>query len=102
MLSRLDMSARLRRYADGGGDAGDSTKPRHPVAAALVGVPSRWCRPWRRRDHIGTASIVAFGYAQRRRVHPQSQNLGAGRIDRVREACAPATVFMACAVAFAW
>ena len=54
---------------------------------------------------IDRVSPVAFGviYALSGAVGPiLSQNLGAGRVDRVREGLRASLVFMACAVALAW
>ena len=54
---------------------------------------------------IDRVSPVAFGviYALSGAVGPiLSQNLGAGRMDRVREGLRASLVFMACAVALAW
>ena len=78
-----------------------------PVAAAFV---TRWIAQFGLSAVAGAATIdrvspVAFGviYALSEAVGPiLSQNLGAGRVDRVRESLRASLMFMACAVALAW
>lgn len=109
MLSRLDLS-RFRADAKtlmAVATPAILTNLATPVAAAFVTHSIAQFGP---SAVAGAATIdrvspVAFGviYALSGAVGPiLSQNLGAGRVDRVREGLRASLVFMACAVALAW
>jgi putative MATE family efflux protein len=109
MLSRLDMSrlAADARTLMAVATPAILTNLATPVAAAFVTHSIAQFGP---SAVAGAATVdrvspVAFGviYALSGAVGPiLSQNLGAGRIDRVREGLRASLIFMACAVAFAW
>jgi putative MATE family efflux protein len=109
MLSRLDVS-RFRADAKTVMSVASPailTNLATPVAAAFVthSIAQFGASAVAGAATIDRVSPVAFGviYALSGAVGPiLSQNLGAGRVDRVREGLRASLIFMACAVAIAW